>query len=85
MLKQPKPNGEPAGTDPLDDLNINTDHPLRLKWKLQLTIFRRNSFTSMIHFPLVFVILTEGVLDVVTDFFPVSILHSSFSFLKQKS
>ena len=46
VLKQPKPNGEPAGTDPLDDLNINTDHPLRLKWKLQLTVFRRNSFTK---------------------------------------
>ena len=45
VLKQPKPNGEPAGTGPLDDLNINSDHPLRLKWKLQLTIFRRNSFT----------------------------------------
>ena len=40
---------------------------------------------AMIQLPLVFVILTEGVLDVVTDFFPVSILHSSFSFLKQKS
>ena len=31
---------------------------------------------AMIHFPLVFVILTEGVLDVVTDFFPVSILYT---------
>ena len=39
---------------------------------------------AMIHFPLVFVILTEGVPDVVTGFFPVSILHSSFSFLKQE-
>ena len=26
----------------------NTDHPLRLKWKLQLTVFRRNSFTKKI-------------------------------------
>ena len=26
VLKQPKPNGEPAGMDPLDDLNITFKH-----------------------------------------------------------